>query len=112
MIAFEPNNFPPKWVGGQKADNRIDQQRRQDTPIGRRRTFNQSNISMDPVNCTQAPLKLMTKESKHDWPIEKCLDKLKQASSKSTSVPESFEHLQNSYNPPLMLSEVSHLHHQ
>ena len=89
MIAFEPNNFPPKWVGGQKADNRIDQQRRQDTPIGRRRTFNQSNISMDPV-----PFKLMR-------PIEECLDKLKQASSKS--VPESFEHLQKSYDPPLML---------
>ena len=46
--------------GGQKADDRIDQQRRQDTPIGRRRTFNQSNISMDPVNHTQASLMLLT----------------------------------------------------
>ena len=59
MIAFEPNNFPPKWVGGQKADNRIDQQRRQ---------LGDAELSISPTFpwIQSIGLKLKTRESEHD----------------------------------------------
>ena len=103
MIAFEPNNFPPKWVEGTKSrqPHWPAQTKRQERQLSDGELSISPTFPCDPVSCTEDPLKLMIKGSKHDWgPVEKCVGKLKQPSMKSPGA--SLEHLQKSYDPLLM----------